>query len=28
VVTAIQTFYEQQYLEQNKAITYIKFKIK
>ncbi len=28
VVTAIQTFYEQQYLEQNKPITYIKFKIK
>jgi len=28
VVTAIQTFYEQQYLEQNKAITYIQFKIK
>lgn len=28
VVTAIQTFYEQQYLEQNKPITYIRFKIK
>ncbi len=28
VVTSIQTFYEKQYLEQNKAITYIKFKIK
>ncbi|UYW01287.1 tRNA (guanosine(46)-N7)-methyltransferase TrmB [Flavobacterium agricola] len=28
VVTAIQTFYESQYLEQDKAITYIKFKIK
>ena len=28
VVTAIQTFYESQYLEQNKPITYIKFKIK
>lgn len=28
IVTAIQTFYEQQYLEQNKAITYIRFKIK
>lgn len=28
VVTAIQTFYEKQYLEQNKAITYIQFKIK
>lgn len=27
-VTAIQTFYESQYLEQNKPITYIKFKIK
>ncbi|SFC85898.1 tRNA (guanosine(46)-N7)-methyltransferase TrmB [Algibacter pectinivorans] len=27
-VTSIQTFYESQYLEQNKAITYIKFKIK
>lgn len=27
-VLAIQTFYEQQYLEQNKAITYIKFRIK
>ena len=27
-VTAIQTFYENQYLEVNKAITYIKFKIK
>lgn len=27
-VTSIQTFYEQQYLTQNKAITYIKFKIK
>ena len=27
-VTGIQTFYEQQYLEQNKAITYIRFKIK
>ncbi len=26
-VTAIQTFYEQTYLEQNKAITYIRFKI-
>lgn len=28
VVTAIQTFYEQQYLEQGKLITYIQFKIK
>lgn len=28
VVTSIQTFYEMQYLEQNKAITYIQFKIK
>ena len=28
IVTAIQTFYEQQYLEQNKPITYIRFKIK
>ncbi|MGQ2982881.1 tRNA (guanosine(46)-N7)-methyltransferase TrmB [Flavobacterium sp.] len=28
IVTAIQTFYEQQYLEHNKAITYIKFRIK
>lgn len=28
VVTAIQTFYESQYLEKNKAITYIQFKIK
>jgi tRNA (guanine-N7-)-methyltransferase len=27
-VTGIQTFYESQYLEQNKAITYVKFKIK
>lgn len=27
-VTGIQTFYEQQYLEQNKAITYIRFKFK
>lgn len=27
-VTAIQTFYEKQYLELNKAITYIRFKIK
>ena len=27
-VTAIQTFYESQYLEQNKPITYIQFKIK
>lgn len=27
-VTAIQTFYENQYLQVNKAITYIKFKIK
>jgi tRNA (guanine-N7-)-methyltransferase len=27
-VTGIQTFYEQQYLEQNKPITYIRFKIK
>jgi tRNA (guanine-N7-)-methyltransferase len=26
-VTNIQTFYEQQYLEQDKAITYIRFKI-
>lgn len=26
-VTAMQTFYESQYLEQNKAITYIRFKI-
>lgn len=28
VVTAIQTFYEKQYLEVNKAITYIQFRIK
>lgn len=28
VVTAIQTFYEQQYLEMGKPITYIRFKIK
>jgi len=28
VVTAIQTFYESQYLEQNKPITYIKFQLK
>lgn len=28
VVTAIQTFYESQYLEQNKPITYIKFTLK
>ncbi|WP_026979136.1 tRNA (guanosine(46)-N7)-methyltransferase TrmB [Flavobacterium tegetincola] len=28
IVTAIQTFYEKQYLEVNKAITYIRFKIK
>lgn len=27
-VTSIQTFYENQYLEQNKPITYIRFKIK
>ncbi len=27
VVTAIQTFYEKQYLEENKPITYIRFKI-
>lgn len=27
-VTQIQTFYENQYLESNKAITYIRFKIK
>lgn len=27
-VTAIQTYYESQYLEVNKAITYIRFKIK
>jgi tRNA (guanine-N7-)-methyltransferase len=27
-VTAFQTFYEKQYLEVNKAITYIRFKIK
>lgn len=27
-VTAIQTFYESQYLEQNKPITYIRFKLK
>lgn len=27
-VTAIQTFYESQYLEQNKPITYIRFKFK
>ena len=27
-VTGIQTFYEKQYLEQGKPITYIKFKIK
>jgi len=28
VVTAIQTFYENQYLEINNAITYIRFKMK
>ena len=28
VVTTIQTFYESQYLEINKAITYIQFRIK
>ncbi|MDM1396234.1 tRNA (guanosine(46)-N7)-methyltransferase TrmB [Myroides odoratimimus] len=28
VVTEIQTFYESQYLEQNKPITYIQFRIK
>ncbi|MGG5578154.1 tRNA (guanosine(46)-N7)-methyltransferase TrmB [Myroides sp. C15-4] len=28
VVTEIQTFYESQYLEQNKAITYIQFRVK
>ncbi len=28
IVTAIQTFYEQQYLEKEKPITYIQFKIK
>jgi tRNA (guanine-N7-)-methyltransferase len=27
-VTEIQTFYEKQYLEINKSITYIRFKIK
>ncbi len=27
-VTSIQTFYEKQYLEQNKPITYIRFKLK
>ena len=27
-VTSIQTFYEGQYLEHNKPITYIRFKIK
>jgi tRNA (guanine-N7-)-methyltransferase len=27
-VTEIKTFYEQQYLEINKAITYIRFKIR
>ncbi|GGK22799.1 tRNA (guanine-N(7)-)-methyltransferase [Yeosuana aromativorans] len=27
-VTSVQTFYESQYLEQDKAITYIRFKIK
>ena len=27
-VTSIQTFYEKQYLEQNKPITYIKFRVK
>lgn len=27
-VTSIQTFYESQYLEQNKPITYIRFKVK
>jgi len=27
-VTSIQTFYESQYLEQNKPITYIRFKFK
>ena len=28
MVTGIQTFYESQYLEQNKPITYIKFQLK
>lgn len=28
VVTEVQTFYESQYLEKNKAITYIKFKLR
>jgi tRNA (guanine-N7-)-methyltransferase len=28
VVTQVQTFYESQYLEKNKAITYIKFKLR
>ena len=27
-VTSIQTFYEQQYLEENKKITYIRFKFR
>lgn len=27
-VTEIQTFYEQQYLEQGKKITYIRFKLR
>lgn len=27
IVTSVQTFYEQQYLEQKKAITYIRFKL-
>lgn len=28
IVTGIQTFYEKQYLEQNKPITYVRFRIK
>lgn len=28
MVTTVQTFYEKQYLEQNKPITYVQFKIK
>lgn len=28
IVTSVQTFYEQQYLEQKKAITYIRFKLR
>jgi tRNA (guanine-N7-)-methyltransferase len=28
VVTQVQTFYESQYLEKNKAITYLKFKLR